>query len=257
MSPILSAHDLAKSFGGVQAVAGVSLAVEAGEVVALIGPNGAGKTTTFNIINGQTRADRGRVEILGRDVTGLVPRELAHRGVGRTFQITATFASMSVVENVQVALMAHRRETAGLLHSAQVRHRSEAEALLARVGMAAQAARTCGVLAYGDMKRVELAMALAGEPKLLLMDEPTAGMAPPERTALMELAVSLARTQQIGILFTEHDMDAVFAHASRIIVMDRGRIIAAGSPREIRADARVREVYLGSGAMFGTGSGPA
>lgn len=243
----LEAEGLHKSFGGVQAVADVSLRVAAGELLAMIGPNGAGKSTCFNMLNGQLRPDRGRVRLRGRDVTGLAPRRVWRLGVGRTFQITATFASMSVLENVQVALLSHRRGLWNPWRDLRRHDPAPALALLARVGMADQASRPCGVLAYGDLKRVELAVALANDPALLLMDEPTAGMAPAERVALMELTARLAREGGIAVLFTEHDMDVVFRHADRILVLDRGRVLAEGPPESVRADPRVREVYLGHG----------
>lgn len=167
-------------------------------------------------------------------------------GVGRTFQITATFASMTVRENVQMALLSHYRRLASLFSVAARQHREEAEGLLERVGMRDQAERACAVLAYGDLKRVELAIALANAPRLLLMDEPTAGMAPGERSELMQLTADLARDSNIAVLFTEHDMDVVFTHADRIVVLAQGRLIAQGDPAHVRADARVREVYLGS-----------
>ncbi len=248
---VLSVQDLQKSFGGVQAVAGVSFQVAAGELLALIGPNGAGKTTCFNMLNGQLRPDAGRVEFEGRDITGLPPRKVWRLGVGRTFQITATFASMTVAENVQMALLSHYRRLANLWSPATSLHAQEALALLDQVGMADQASRACGVLAYGDVKRVELAVALAHRPRLLLMDEPTAGMAPKERVALMELTARIARAGNIAVLFTEHDMDVVFAHADRLIVLSRGRLIAEGTPQAVRQDKAVQDVYLGSGAMFG------
>ena len=244
---VLEVSGLAKSFGGVHAVREVAFAVEAGEIVALIGPNGAGKTTCFNMLMGQLRPDSGRVVVRGEDVTGRRPREIWRLGVGRTFQITQTFGSMTVRENVQMALLSHRRQLGALLADAGRLHRDKAEALLERVGMGPQADRPCGVLAYGDLKRVELAVALANAPRLLLMDEPTAGMAPKERVALMALTASLARQGGIAVLFTEHDMDVVFAHADRIIVLERGRILAEGPPASVRADPRVREVYLGKG----------
>lgn len=247
---LLAVENLAKSYGGVQAVAGVSFALKRGELLALIGPNGAGKTTCFNMLNGLIRPDAGTVRLEERDITGLKPRQIWRLGVGRTFQITQTYGSMSVSENVQLALIAHHRRLFSFLPRAAALYRDEAMALLEQVGMAAQARRPCGILAYGDLKRVELAVALANAPKLLLMDEPTAGMAAQERLALMALAARLARERGVSVLFTEHDMDVVFAHADRIIVLDRGRIIADGLPAAVRADARVREVYLGSGAMF-------
>jgi branched-chain amino acid transport system ATP-binding protein len=249
--PALEVAGLFKSFGGVRAVADVSFAVTAGELLAMIGPNGAGKSTCFNMLNGQLPVDSGSVRLLGRDITGMKPRAIWRLGVGRTFQITATFTSMSVRENVQMALLSHRHGIGSLLSRASSQHRDEADALLDRVGMREQGDRVCGVLAYGDLKRVELAVALANDPRLLLMDEPTAGMAPKERIELMALAASLARERSVAVLFTEHDMDVVFAHADRIIVLDRGRLIAEGEPAAVRADPQVQAVYLGSGAMFG------
>jgi branched-chain amino acid transport system ATP-binding protein len=249
--PVLEARGLKKAFGGVQAVDGVSFAVDAGRLLAMIGPNGAGKTTCFNLLNGQIEPDAGRVLLGGRDITGLPPREVWALGVGRTFQITATFASMTVRENVQMALLSHHGLALRPFGRASDAFVAEAQALLERVGMGSQAVRACGVLAYGDLKRVELAIALANAPRLLLMDEPTAGMAPKERSDLMQLAAGIAREKDIAVLFTEHDMDVVFAHADRIVVLDRGRPIADGTPAEVRADARVQAVYLGSGSFAG------
>jgi branched-chain amino acid transport system ATP-binding protein len=242
----LVVNNLSKAYGGVQAVDDVSFSVAAGELLAMIGPNGAGKTTCFNMLNGQLVPDAGTVEFEGRSLTGLAPREIWRMGVGRTFQITATFASMTVRENVQVALLSHRGRLGAPFAVAAREYREEADGLLGRVGMREQAERACAVLAYGNLKRVELAVALANAPRLLLMDEPTAGMAPGERNELMQLAADLARSSNIAVLFTEHDMDVVFTHADRIIVLAQGRLIAQGKPAEVRADARVREVYLGS-----------
>jgi branched-chain amino acid transport system ATP-binding protein len=248
---VLAVSGLGKSFGGVRAVDGVGFAVGAGEMLALIGPNGAGKSTCFNMLNGQLRPDAGRIVLDGADITGRRPREVWRRGVGRTFQITATFASMTVRENVQMALVSHHRAVWRFWTAAIGQFVPEADALLAQVGMSAQAERAAGVLAYGDLKRLELAMALANSPKLLLMDEPTAGMAPAERVGLMQLARRLASERGVAVLFTEHDMDVVFGVADRILVLNRGMVIAEGDGPAIRADARVREVYLGSGVTTG------
>jgi branched-chain amino acid transport system ATP-binding protein len=253
MTVVLEAKGIAKTFGGVKAVDDVSFAVSAGELLALIGPNGAGKTTCFNMLNGQLKPDRGEVLLLGQQITGLPPRVVARKGVGRTFQITATYGSMTVRENVQTALIASAGQHWRMTGSAGALHRDRSEELLNLVTMADQAERACGVLAYGDLKRVELAVALANEPKLLLMDEPTAGMAPSERITLMELAAVIAKSRGIAVLFTEHDMDVVFAHADRIIVLDRGRLIAGGTAAEVRANPEVQAVYLGSGATYGGG----
>ncbi|MBP7066259.1 ABC transporter ATP-binding protein [Ferrovibrio sp.] len=247
---VLLVQGLQKSFGGVQAVQNVGFEVAAGELLALIGPNGAGKSTCFNMLNGQLKPDAGKVSLNGQSLIGMAPRDIWRLGVGRTFQITATFNSMTVRENVQMALLSFHRRLMSLWRPATEMYRDEAMALLERVGMADQAERPCGILAYGDLKRVELAVALANKPVLLLMDEPTAGMAPTERLALMDLTARLARADRIAVLFTEHDMDVVFAQADRIIVLNRGRLIAEGNPAEVRANAEVQAVYLGSGATF-------
>jgi branched-chain amino acid transport system ATP-binding protein len=246
----LTVSSLRKSFGAVRAVDDVSFAVTAGEFLALIGPNGAGKSTCFNTINGQLTPDGGSIRFDGRDIAGLPPREICRRGIGRTFQVAATFSSMTVIENVQMALIAHARETYALWRDAGSYHRSRALELLRQVGMHEAADRPCSELAYGDVKRVELAIALAGEPRLLLMDEPTAGMAPRERNELIALVKTLVVERGVAVLFTEHSMDVVFAFADRIIVMARGRLIADGDAKAIRADPAVQQVYFGSGRTF-------
>ena len=241
----LSVRNLSKAYGGVQAVRDVSFSVAPGEMVAIIGPNGAGKTTCFNMLNGQLAPDQGDIRLDGASLVGLPPHRVSRLGVGRTFQVTATFGSMSVRENVQTALLSHHGRNYSMWSRARALFSREADALLERVGLRGEADRPCAVLAYGDLKRVELAMALASEPRLLLMDEPTAGMAPEERGTLMELAAALARHDRIAVLFTEHDMSVVFGFASRVIVMHLGEVIAEGSPEAVRGNPRVREVYLG------------
>jgi len=247
---LLSVEGLSKSYGGIHAVREVSFDLRAGEILALIGPNGAGKSTCFDMLNGQNVPDRGRIMLLGAEITGKKPREIWRMGVGRTFQITATFPTMTVRENVQVPLISYHRRLFDAWSSAPKVATVEAERLLDLVGMAAYADRPCGELAYGDLKRLELAVALANQPKLLLMDEPTAGMAPRERIELMRLTAAIARQQSIGVLFTEHDMDVVFEHADRILVLNRGTLIAQGSPREVRANREVQAVYLGEGLVY-------
>ncbi len=242
----LVVRGLSKRYGGVRALHQVSFSASSGELVAMIGPNGAGKTTCFNLLSGQLAPDSGSVELDGASLAGRPARDIWRRGVGRTFQITATFGSMTVRENVQLALVSHQRRLWAPLASLRRMALAPADALLERVGMREQAERPCALLAYGDLKRVELAIALANEPRLLLMDEPTAGMAPEERGSLMALAAALARKEGIAVLFTEHDMDVVFGHADRVLVLHAGEIIAAGRPDEVRADPRVQEVYLGA-----------
>ena len=247
---LLSVDGLTKSYGGVHAVRGVTFALKPGEILALIGPNGAGKSTCFDMLNGQKSPDSGRIMLLGKDTTGRAPREIWRLGVGRTFQITATFPTMTVRENVQVALVSHHGQLFNLWSSTPKLAREEAGRLLELVGMSGYADRPCGELAYGDLKRLELAVALANQPKLLLMDEPTAGMAPRERIELMRLTARIAREQSIGVLFTEHDMDVVFEHADRILVLNRGTLIAEGSPEQVRGNPQVRAIYLGEGLLY-------
>jgi branched-chain amino acid transport system ATP-binding protein len=247
---LLQVSGLGKSFGGNRAVDGIGFAVAQGELLALIGPNGAGKSTTFNMVNGQLRADSGSIRLAGQELLGRKPREIWKLGVGRTFQIAETFASLTVIENVQMALLSADARLYALWRRAAAYRRDDAMELLRQVGMAAQAERPCSVLAYGDVKRVELAIALANAPKLLLMDEPTAGMAPQERNALMALTKRLVVERGLAVLFTEHSMDVVFAYADRLIVLARGRLIAAGPPAQIRDDPQVQAVYFGSGKTF-------
>jgi branched-chain amino acid transport system ATP-binding protein len=247
---LLSVQGLTKSYGGVHAVRGVSFELKAGEILALIGPNGAGKSTCFDMLNGQNFPDSGRVMLLGEETLGRKPRDIWRMGVGRTFQITATFPTMTVRENVQVALVSYGQALFNFWASTPQFAREEAGRLLDLVGMDGYAERPCGELAYGDLKRLELAVALANRPKLLLMDEPTAGMAPRERVELMRLTAGIAREQSIGVLFTEHDMDVVFEHADRILVLNRGSLIAEGTPEQVRANRQVRAVYLGEGLVY-------
>jgi branched-chain amino acid transport system ATP-binding protein len=243
---VLAVENLAKAFGGVQAVGGVSFSVTAGERVALIGPNGAGKTTLFNCINGQLRPDAGRIVMSGRDVTGQAPHRIWRHGVGRTFQITATFASMTVAENIQVALASADGAATGLGRRLGTRYRAQADALVERVGLATRVEDPAAELPYGDLKRLELAVAMTNDPSLLLMDEPTAGMAADARGGMMDLVDMMVAERGVAVLFTEHDMDVVFGHADRVIVFDRGLVIAEGTPDEIRADVNVQAVYLGT-----------
>jgi branched-chain amino acid transport system ATP-binding protein len=254
---VLAIRSLAKAFGGVHAVDDVSFDVDKGEFLALIGPNGAGKSTCFNMINGQIRPDRGQIMFEGENIAGLPPRSIWRRGVGRTFQIAATFGSMTVAENVQMALISHARQIFRPWTAAAALHRDRAIELLAHVGMADTADRACRELAYGDVKRVELAIALGNDPRLLLMDEPTAGMAPKERNELIALVKRLVVERGISVLFTEHSMDVVFAFADRIIVLARGKLIADGNARSIRDDPKVQEVYFGTGKTFERAARPA
>lgn len=243
---LLEVLDVWKTFGGVQAVAGVSLRLPRGEVCALIGPNGAGKTTLFNLLTGQLACDRGAVWFKGERISGLPPHRICRHGISRTFQITATFGSLTVLGNVQVAILSHRGRSRDLLSRAGYLVREEARDLLKQVGLLDQADKVCATLSFGDLKRLELAIALATEPDLLLLDEPTAGMAPQERMELMALTVGIVRDRALTVLFTEHDMDVVFAAAQRIMVLHQGRLIAEGTPQAVRDTREVQEIYLGT-----------
>ncbi|NRP88348.1 Lipopolysaccharide export system ATP-binding protein LptB [Ensifer adhaerens] len=251
--PLLSVSHLNKSYQGVKAVTDVSFSLTRGELMALIGPNGAGKSTCFNMLNGQIRPDAGSVILDGVKTSGLSPARIFRLGVGRTFQIAEVYLSMTVRENVQVAILSHAGHLSGwtgFFGRLDRKFRREAEELIGLIGLGDQADRACRELPYGDVKRLELAIALAGDPKLMLMDEPAAGMAPRERIELMKLTARIVEERQIGVLFTEHDMDIVFEHASRILVLNRGTIIAEGAPEAIRANPDVQAVYLGSGLLY-------
>ena len=247
---VLRVSDIQKAYGGIRAVDSVSFQVERGQMVALIGPNGAGKSTCFNILNGQIRADSGVVEFDGERISDLKPREIWKRGVGRTFQIPEIYVSMTVCENVQMVLLSKYERLSNCFIRASRAYRDEAMTLLARVGMEDYAEQPAGMLAYGDVKRLELVLGLTNDPKLLLMDEPTAGMAVDERNQLMKLIAGLVKERNLAVLFTEHSMDVVFAYADHIEVLSRGKIIASGAPSEVRDDKLVQEIYLGSAAFL-------
>ena len=251
MTTVLEVTGLTKAFGGLVAVDDVSFRVDTGELLALIGPNGAGKSTCFNMLMGQLKPTRGVVRLRNEEITGMAPRKIWAKGVGRTFQITSTYPSMTVIENVQMALISYHKKIYTMGSFAHKLYRDEALELLKMVELADQVDRHCAVLAYGDLKRLELAIALAHDPIILLMDEPTAGMAPSERIRLMTLTADIVNTRGVSVLFTEHDMDVVFAHAHRLMVLNRGKLIAEGTVTEVRNHPQVKKVYLGGGVVFG------
>ena len=242
---MIEAQGLKRAFGGVAAIDGDSLAVARHEIVAIIGPNGAGKSTLFNLLTGHLKPDAGRVTLAGRDVTGIAPHKLCALGVARSFQRTNIFPKLTVFQNVQAALIAHRGRGRDLWSRAEHVYRDEAMALLADVNLADKAPLAGGTLSYGNQKQLELCIALAGKPEILLLDEPTAGMSTTETRESMALLRRIARERGLTLLFTEHDMDVVFGAAQRIAVLHQGRLIAVGTPEAIRADAEVRRVYLG------------
>ena len=243
--PLLVVDAITKSFGGVTAVRELSFAVAHGEAVAIIGPNGAGKTTCFNVVHGEIQPDHGDVRFEGRSIARKPPYTIARLGVGRTFQVAATFASMTVRESVALARAAYECRDGAVLTKRLDVDSAGIDALLQRLAIDDLADAHCAALAYGDGKRVELALALTGQPRLLLMDEPTAGMTPGTRRTLMQHVTALMEREDVALLFTEHDMDIVFEFAERILVLDRGALIAEGPPAAIKADPRVQAVYLG------------
>ena len=243
--PLLRITSLRKSFGGLVALDRVDLAVEPGEFRAVIGPNGAGKSTLFNTLTGLHRPDEGRVLFDGLDITGRSPHAMARLGVGRTFQITSVFPALTVLENVQIALLARARRNWNLVEVARRMQVARGLDLLDMVDLQGSEERRAGTLSHGDQKRLELAIALAGEPRLLLLDEPTAGMAARERLSSIAMVHRIAREIGLTVIFTEHDMAVVFAVASAITVLHQGRVLAEGLPAEVRANPKVHEVYLG------------
>jgi branched-chain amino acid transport system ATP-binding protein len=245
-STILEISGVAKRFGGLRAVDDVNLVVAAGEKRAVIGPNGAGKTTLFNLVTGRMKPDEGTVRFDGEDITGWPPHQITRAGIGRAFQITSIFPRLTVFESIQLAILAHRRETPRLIGVAKARHTGAVTEIIELVGLGAVARETSGELSHGDQRALELALALALEPKLLLLDEPTAGMAPAETEQAMALVRRVAAERRLTVLFCEHDMDVVFGTADRIFVMDRGTGLAEGTPAEIRSNEAVRAVYLGT-----------
>jgi branched-chain amino acid transport system ATP-binding protein len=243
---VLEVDNATKRFAGFAAVDGASLRLHRGERRALIGPNGAGKTTLFNLISRRLHLDAGEIRYLDRPIHSLSPDAVCRLGLARTFQITSIYQRLSARQNIQVALFARTGGSRHLLRSAADVHRSEADAILSDVGLERAAESESGLLSYGDQKRIELAMALALRPKVLLLDEPTAGMEIGTRRGMVELVRRICDERGLSLLFCEHDMDAVFSIADAITVMHQGRVLMQGSPEEVRRSAEVRSIYLGS-----------
>ncbi len=244
-SHVLEVRDLWRSFDGFPALRGVTLSLHVGERHAVIGPNGAGKTTFFDLITGHLEPDRGGVSFEGQPIAGLAPHRIVRLGVARSFQRINIYPRMTVADNVRVALIARDGQEQNLVVPACGLAADETESLLARAGLGDQATRDAGELGYGKQKQLELALALAAQPRLLLLDEPTAGMSPAETAVATELLHEIQRERRFTLLFTEHDMGVVFGMADRISVLHQGEIIASGTPDAVRQDPRVRRVYLG------------
>ena len=244
---MLELSSLCKSFAGFRAVSDVSLAVESEQIAAVIGPNGAGKSTLFNLITGHLQPDSGQVLLDGRDITGSPPYRLCGMGIGRSFQRTNIFPNLRVFENLQAAFLVHRGRGLNFWSSAESFYRDETAALLASIGLFGQEKTIAGTLSYGNQKQLELGLALASDPQILLLDEPTAGMSAGETHDTIRLLQRIASERGLTLLFTEHDMEVVFGIAQKIAVLHQGRKIAEGTPDEVRADPAVRRVYLGHG----------
>jgi branched-chain amino acid transport system ATP-binding protein len=244
---MLEISGLSKSFGGFRAVSDVSLTVATRQIAAVIGPNGAGKSTLFNLITGHLRPDSGAVRLDGRDITGAPPYRICRMGIGRSFQRTNIFAQLTVFENLQAAFLVHYRRSRNFWTRADALYRDETGALLTSIGLAGQEGTLAGTLSYGNQKQLELGLALASGPAVLLLDEPTAGMSATETHETIRLLARIAAERELTLLFTEHDMEVVFSIAQKIAVLHQGRIIAEGRPQDVRADPEVRRVYLGHG----------
>lgn len=244
---LLEIENLRRAFGGVQATDDVTLTVEKGSLASVIGPNGAGKTTLFHQITGYLVPDSGRVAFHGEDITGLHPHQISRRGITRAFQIINIFPRLTVLESVQLAILARRRQTLRFFRPARNLAREEAMEILRTVGLQDRSASLAQELSHGEQRVLELALALAGEPELLLLDEPMAGMSPYERTRVTELIERVHEEHRLTILFCEHDMDVVFGISRQVTVLHQGRVIAQGKPEDIRKNEEVHRVYLGQG----------
>lgn len=242
---MLTVEKVKKSFDGFLAINGVSLTVEKGELCSIIGPNGAGKTTLFNLITGHLPVDEGRLIFKGTDITRMPPYRICRLGIGRSFQRANIFPRLTVFENIQSAVLAHRGESLNFFKAVGPLFWEETDLILEMVGLKEYGNAVSGSLSYGFQKQLELGIALASEPELLLLDEPTAGMSAKETHHTIDLIGRIAREKGLTLLFTEHDMEVVFSISERIMVLHQGQMIAEGSPEEIRKNSDVHKVYLG------------
>jgi branched-chain amino acid transport system ATP-binding protein len=242
---MLRTEGISKSFGGFVAVRDVNISVERGRTACVIGPNGAGKSTLFNLITGHIEATRGRVMFGDKDITGQPPHTICRMGIGRSFQRTNIFPRLTVFDNVQIAVLSHLRRTLNLMSPARGMAHDETMAVLDAVGLAGEQQSTSGTLSYGLQKQLELGIALASDPQVLLLDEPTAGMSPQETADTIALIGRIVRDRGLTLLFTEHDMDVVFSIAERITVLHQGAVLAEGTPEEVQRNEDVQRIYLG------------
>ncbi len=258
-SVILETRDLARYFGGLKAVDGVNLKVQASTLHSIIGPNGAGKTTLFNLLSGTLRPTRGRVFLRGQDITDLPPHRLAHLGVGRSYQITNIFPTLTVFENVRVAAQALGADNFRFLARSErfTEYQERAYVALEQTGLADRAGALALSLSHGDQRRLELAILLAQDPEILLLDEPTAGLAAEQVPAFMQLVDSIRRGGNKTIVLVEHNMNVVMALSDRITVMHQGQLLAEGAPLEIAQNEAVQQAYLGELELFDRPGHPA
>lgn len=244
---MLEVKGLKKSFSGFVATDNVSLTAEKNRITAVIGPNGAGKSTLFNLITGHLVPDEGRVFLEGRDITGIAPHKICRMGMARSFQRTNIFPKLTVYENLQAAFIAYGGQSLNMFGVASEKFRDKTEAMLTSLALESVAHTISGELSHGAQKQVELGIALAGDPSILLLDEPTAGMSAQETHESIALLARIAKERSLTLLFTEHDMDVVFSISNKIAVLHQGAIIATGAPDEVRRNEEVRRVYLGGG----------
>jgi branched-chain amino acid transport system ATP-binding protein len=251
VGPLLQVRNLTKRFGGLTAVAGLDFELREGEILGLIGPNGAGKTTTFNIIAGTYQADEGEIRFAGESISGLAPHQIARRGIMRTFQHNRPFGSMPVLENVMVGAHTQFRKNPFSRRASgeEQQQRRRAEELIDFVGLAGLRDAEVGTLSFGQGRLLEIARALAGEPRVILFDEPAAGLTPAELDRLAEIVRGIAR-RGIAVLLIEHDMHFLLPLAERVVVLNFGARIAQGTPQEVRADRAVMDAYLGDAAAL-------
>jgi branched-chain amino acid transport system ATP-binding protein len=244
---ILGVEKVRKAFDGFGAINGVSFSIRQGEICSIIGPNGAGKTTLFNLITGHLPVDEGKLTFKGLDITRRPPHRICRLGIGRSFQRTNIFPRLTVFQNIQAAVLVHRGKSLTFFRPVDSFFQEETATILEKVGLGEYAEVVSGSLSYGFQKQLELGIALAREPELLLLDEPTAGMSAQETRQTMELIGKVTREKGLTLLFTEHDMEVVFSISQRIMVLHQGRLIAEGTPEDVRGNSEVQKVYLGEG----------
>jgi branched-chain amino acid transport system ATP-binding protein len=241
---MLELKNITKSFGGLQVLNRVSTKVEQGDFRAIIGPNGAGKTTLFNVVTKYIKPDSGQIFFEGSEITHLSTREIVRKGLGRSFQLPNIYSGLTVLENIQSAFVSHERKNLNFWSSAAKMFKEEAADIADAVGIGAQLKLMANAIPHGDKRRLDIALALAQEPRLLLLDEPTSGLSPKERNAMVELLMRLAEERSLTVVLIEHDLDVAFK-ADDILVLHRGRAIAEGKPIEIKRNEEVQRIYLG------------